>query len=814
MAAAEVAAAEVAASGSDFSLFEEEYQVQLALALSASDNSGGVEDLDSVQMKAAKRMSLVSSAKAEVGVGSSRGSREESLMDFLSLRYWSYNVVNYEEKLMDGFYDVYGVVMNPNSKEKMPSLVDLQAMPVTDNIDYEVVLVNRIMDHSLQQIEKKAALFATQCKVDEHGPISSGLIQKIADLVVGCMGGPVADTEDILRRWTSKSYELRTSLNTIVLPLGLLEVGLSRHRALLFKVIADRVNIPCKLVKGSYYTGTDEGAVNLIKVDHDSEYIVDLMGAPGTLIPAEVFSTHLQNSGFNLTVDTIDQTVQDLCLALDNANSLSEINSHGSQASLSGHNSLSGISPPQLDEHTRGSGASNNSRNSEKSPTEKPVNITSQSRSDALGNPDVISSAQQMKVHDVSKYVVTAAKNPEFAQKLHAVLLESGASPPLDLFSDLNMSQDMVNRKETDNAFTNDAETSDPVGNNNENTRNLQCRDIILSPLACQLNQEYLPSAPCQSEIVNNLNVVGTQCTSENERPDASDTTKEEKMNERLKTLLDGVAEWEIPWEALHIGERIGLGSYGEVYRADWNGTEVAVKKFLDQGLSGDALEQFRCEVKIMLRLRHPNVVLFMGAVTRPPNLSILTEFLPRGSLYRLLHRPNVKLDEKRRLKMALDVIKGMNYLHTSNPIIVHRDLKSPNLLVDRNWVVKVCDFGLSKVKHHTFLSSKSTAGTPEWMAPEVLRNERSNEKCDVYSFGVILWELATMRMPWGGMNPMQVVGAVGFQDRRLDIPKEIDPMVAQIITDCWDSDPNKRPSFAQLMSPIKQLQRLVVPTS
>ncbi|KAG6497284.1 hypothetical protein ZIOFF_045182 [Zingiber officinale] len=111
-----------------------------------------------------------------------------------------------------------------------------------------------------------------------------------------------------------------------------------------------------------------------------------------------------------------------------------------------------------------------------------------------------------------------------------------------------------------------------------------------------------------------------------------------------------------------------------------------------------------------MSRLRHPNVVLFMGAVTRPPNLSILTEFLPslmaslngpnmffffflsvfRGSLYRLLHRPNSQLDEKRRLKMALDVAKGMNYLHSSHPTIVHRDLKSPNLLVDKNWVVKV----------------------------------------------------------------------------------------------------------------------------
>ncbi|KAI3728130.1 hypothetical protein L6452_16760 [Arctium lappa] len=137
-------------------------------------------------------------------------------------------------------------------------------------------------------------------------------------------------------------------------------------------------------------------------------------------------------------------------------------------------------------------------------------------------------------------------------------------------------------------------------------------------------------------------------------------------------------------------------------------------------------------------------------------------------------------------MRMALDVAKGMNYLHTSNPIIVHRDLKTPNLLVDKNWVVKVCDFGMSRMKHHTFLSSKSAAGTPEWMAPEVLRNEPSNEKCDVYSFGVILWELATLRVPWTEMNSMQVVGAVGFQYRHLDIPETVDPAVSRIITDCW----------------------------
>ncbi|PHU15326.1 Serine/threonine-protein kinase EDR1 [Capsicum chinense] len=209
-----------------------------------------------------------------------------------------------------------------------------------------------------------------------------------------------------------------------------------------------------------------------------------------------------------------------------------------------------------------------------------------------------------------------------------------------------------------------------------------------------------------------------------------------------------------------------------------------------------------------MRRLRHPNVVLFMGAVTRSPHLSIVTEFLHRGSLYRLLHRPNNQLDERRRLRMALDA---------------------------------VCDFGLSRMKHSTFLSSRSTAGTAEWMAPEVLRNEPSNENrgsigvdlstfqdrdevyvysmpsrphlwdytgCDVYSFGVILWELCTLQQPWGGMNPMQVVGAVGFQHRRLDIPEDMDPAIADIIRKCWQTDPKLRPSFAEIMAALKPLQK------
>ncbi|KAL0309584.1 UNVERIFIED_CONTAM: Serine/threonine-protein kinase CTR1 [Sesamum radiatum] len=270
-----------------------------------------------------------------------------------------------------------------------------------------------------------------------------------------------------------------------------------------------------------------------------------------------------------------------------------------------------------------------------------------------------------------------------------------------------------------------------------------------------------------------------------------------------------------IPWSDLVLKERIGAGSFGTVHRAEWNGCDVAVKILMEQDFHAERFKEFLREVAIMKRLRHPNIVLFMGAVTEPPNLSIVTEYLSRGSLYRLLHKPGAReaMDERRRLSMAYDVAKGMNYLHKRNPPIVHRDLKSPNLLVDRKYTVKVCDFGLSRLKANTFLSSKSAAGTPEWMAPEVLRDEPSNEKSDLYSFGVILWELATLQQPWSNLNPAQVVAAVGFKGKRLEIPRDVNPQVAALIEACWANEPWKRPSFSSIMDSLKSLIKSPTPT-
>ncbi|PIA49567.1 hypothetical protein AQUCO_01300394v1 [Aquilegia coerulea] len=292
----------------------------------------------------------------------------------------------------------------------------------------------------------------------------------------------------------------------------------------------------------------------------------------------------------------------------------------------------------------------------------------------------------------------------------------------------------------------------------------------------------------------------------------AESTSSHENSSNKGDKESDPMVECDIRWEDLHLQEDIGSGSFAVVYRGLWNGSDVAVKVYSENDYRESTLSDYKKEISIMKKLRHPNVLLFMGAVYSPEQLAIVTEFLPRGSLFKTLHRNSQALDIRRRLRMSLDVARGMNYLHHRNPPIIHRDLKSSNLLVDRNWTVKVGDFGLSKWKNATYLTAKSGRGTPQWMAPEVLRNEPSNEKSDVYSFGVILWELFTQLIPWSELNPLQVVGVVGFMGRRLDLPESLDPRMSSMINDCWRSDPRCRPSFQDLIQRMTDLIKTFPP--
>ncbi|XP_024387109.1 probable serine/threonine-protein kinase SIS8 isoform X2 [Physcomitrium patens] len=260
--------------------------------------------------------------------------------------------------------------------------------------------------------------------------------------------------------------------------------------------------------------------------------------------------------------------------------------------------------------------------------------------------------------------------------------------------------------------------------------------------------------------------------------------------------------EWNIEFSELRIGVRVGIGSFGEVFRGIWRGTEVAIKVMLEQDLTDENMQDFCNEISLLSRLRHPNVILFLGACTTPPHLSMVTEYMKYGSLYRLIHsgERGKKLSWRRRLKMLRDICRGM--LSVQRMKIVHRDLKSANCLVDKHWCVKICDFGLSRVLSGSTYCDETAGGTPEWTAPELLRNEPVTYKCDVFSLGVIMWELCTLRRPWEGVKPMQVVNAVAHQKARLEIP---DGFIGKLIADCWEEVPESRPSYEEILTRLQE---------
>lgn len=264
----------------------------------------------------------------------------------------------------------------------------------------------------------------------------------------------------------------------------------------------------------------------------------------------------------------------------------------------------------------------------------------------------------------------------------------------------------------------------------------------------------------------------------------------------------------EIPFSRLHLTARIGSGGFSEVFKGTYGDQAVAVKRLLCKpGEAGDkAMRDFKAEVSLMTRLRHPNIVRFMGVVVEP--LCLVTEFCSNGNLFDLLHNNPISLSWLLRLRMALEAAQGMHFLHNLTPCVIHRDLKSLNLLVDSDFHIKVSDFGLSRFKALTSTTYMTAqCGTFHWMAPEVVGGQRYTEKADVYSFGINLWELLTRRVPYKGMQPMQVGIAVYTRGVRPSIPRDTPPDYAALMAACWHANPAYRPTFDKIIQALLSMQ-------
>lgn len=267
----------------------------------------------------------------------------------------------------------------------------------------------------------------------------------------------------------------------------------------------------------------------------------------------------------------------------------------------------------------------------------------------------------------------------------------------------------------------------------------------------------------------------------------------------------------------------LGSGTFGTVYHGKWRGTDVAIKRINDRCFAGKASEQERMrddfwnEAIKLADLHHPNVVAFYGVVLDGPGGSVatVTEYMVNGSLRNALQKNERNLDKRKRLVIAMDVAFGMEYLHGKN--IVHFDLKSDNLLVNlrdpHRPICKVGDLGLSKVKCQTLISG-GVRGTLPWMAPELLNGSSSlvSEKVDVFSFGIVLWELLTGEEPYAELHYGAIIGGIVSNTLRPPVPESCDLDWKSLMERCWSAEPSERPNFTEIANELRVMQSKIPP--
>lgn len=275
-------------------------------------------------------------------------------------------------------------------------------------------------------------------------------------------------------------------------------------------------------------------------------------------------------------------------------------------------------------------------------------------------------------------------------------------------------------------------------------------------------------------------------------------------------TALEAADEHMVDLSQLFLGHRFAYGAHSKLYHGIYKDEAVAVKIITTPDDDENEIslkirleKQFSREVTSLCRLHHPNVIKFVAACRKPPVFCIVTEYLSEGSLRSYLHKlQNKTLPLKKLVAFALDIARGMEYIHSQG--VIHRDLKPENVLINEAFHMKIADFGIAceEVNCDPFADDP---GTYRWMAPEMIKDKFYGRKVDVYSFGLILWEMLSGTIPYEDMSPIQAAYAVVNKNLRPPFPKDCPPAMQALIEQCWSLQPDKRPEFWQIVKVLEQ---------
>ncbi|URD96491.1 STYKc [Musa troglodytarum] len=687
----------------------------------------------------------------------------------------------YSGLIPNGFYSIIPDKKLKELFDTIPSPDELFSLGMEVSMA-DIILVDAERDKKLSMLKQLSAAMVKGIYVNP-----ALVIKKIAGLVFDFYKRPnselspaKASVDDISHLMDNKGIQL----------LGQIRQGSCRPRAILFKVLADAVGLESKLVVGLPSDGGVECIdsfkhMSVVVVLNSVELLVDLMRYPGQLIPFStkaIFISHISAAGES------DSAEYDSCDSPLEPNSplygLSEkVEAAGepdianafwrrSRRKVAGGRTASS-SPEHPVSRARGRSMLGGDRQLFREYADGVII----SRSDGASTSD----ARRARRRSISF-------TPEIGDDIVRAVRAMNEALKQKRFLRDHDGEGSGSYSMNDKCRLNDPPSNDEASGRLSDT----CSNFRKQTGSTQ-KAISLPSSPHEyrgQTLKRSGDFLRTEVMESN-------WNKLLQTSPFLNKPLLPFDEWNIEFSELTVGTRVGIGFFGEVFRGIWNGTDVAIKVFLEQDLTTENVEDFCNEISILSRLRHPNVILFLGACVKPPHLSLVTEYMEMGSLYYLIHTSGQKrrLSWRKRLKMLRDICRGLMCIHRMK--IVHRDLKSANCLVDKHWTVKICDFGLSRVMKDGPMRDNSSAGTPEWMAPELIRNESFTEKCDIFSLGVIMWELCTLNRPWEGIPPVQVVYAVANEGKRLEIPEG---PLGSLISDCW-AEPDERPSCQEILT-------------
>ncbi|KAI9984637.1 hypothetical protein PInf_005998 [Phytophthora infestans] len=276
---------------------------------------------------------------------------------------------------------------------------------------------------------------------------------------------------------------------------------------------------------------------------------------------------------------------------------------------------------------------------------------------------------------------------------------------------------------------------------------------------------------------------------------------------------------YRLPIDDIVIQEELASGGFGVVHLAQLYGQRVVVKQILPKAMSKDLLRRFMDEIRLFARMDHPKIVHFIGlAWTNLLDLSLVVEYMPRGDLTTLIRQKHAEKDGRRtfswvgensqprsKIEIALDIAEGLVFMHSFDPTIIHRDIKSRNVLLNHEWEAKLSDFGISReTSNQTTMTGGM--GTIAWIAPEVLQGDRYSESADIFSFGITLSEMDTCGHPYNShksevdaLTDAKIALLVSTNAIKPTIEDDCPPEIRDVILKCVSFNASDRPTAVAL---------------